>query len=237
MPQAAARGAHRRPGAPILHFPFLPSGAWARRLPQRCPVPLVNYRGRAAAPGTLLHTPGNPPPPRGQPELRSIFTPPQEDNLHRGPPPHSALSEPSPDKPLRIHYKAPKLGRPAPNKEQRRGRALATEPPLPTKPVRARTRGPPESRQFRFQKRSSFKVISARPVGRRDPLAWPLSSGRLLRVTNKPGSPCSSLSSAASALTSPGPWEGSVLPDGHHVCPRRFPPPPARAQRVGYLVA
>lgn len=186
--------------------------------------------------GCSRHTPAHP----GKPTSRPRGQPGRRPSHLRGkttdtaaPPPCSALSEPSPDKPPRIHYKARKLGRPAPNKEQRRGRALATEPPLPTAGPRPHTRAPPP-RHFRFQKRSSFKLIFARPVGRRPPSQAPILRPPLHRVTNKfrepvqqpPLEPVGLRTGISGSLRAP-----RSLPDGHHVCPLRFPPPPPHAHK------
>ena len=233
-PRAAAGGAHRRPGAPILHFSFPPLQRVGSPPPQRCLVPLVNYRGWAAAPGTILHTPGNPPSlPEGSQGGGDLHT-----SAGRQPTPRPRRPAPPYRSLVQINLFGSSIRREK-SAARRLTKSSAADGRSPRsrhfpQPARARTRWPPQPRHFRFQKRSSFKVTSARPVGRRPPSQVPILRPRLRRVTNKFREPVrqpplepvglrTRISGSLRALRS--------LPDGHHVCPRRFPPPPPHAHK------
>lgn len=178
MPPGSREG---RPSSPRRADPSLSvSSPQARGLAASSAMP--GTAGELLRPGGCSwHTPPHPgkptSPPRGQPERRRPSHLRGKTTYTAAPPPHSALSEPSPDKPLRIHYKARKLGRPAPNKEQRRGRALATEPPLPTAGPRPHTRAHPNAGSS-DSKSAPVSKLSQRAPWADDPIAWPLSSGR-----------------------------------------------------------
>lgn len=104
-----------------------------------------------------------PPPSLRAPGAEETFTPPRRQSTSRSadPLPHSALSELSPDKPPRTHRKARNEAARLGTKSSAAGGRSLRSRHFP-QPVRARTRAPPQ--HFRFQTRSSFKVISVRPA-------------------------------------------------------------------------
>lgn len=193
--------------------------------------------------GCSRHTPPHPGkptfPPRGQPGRRRPSHLRGKTTDTAAPPPRSALSEPSPDKPLQIHYKARKVGRPAPNKEQRRGWALATEPPLPAAGPRPHTLAPPTP-ALPIPKALQFQSYLSAPRGPTTPQPGPYPPA----ATPKSHKQVSGARAATSPRACRPPHSHLRVPEGPQVTPgwaSRLPtalpaPSPARAQRVGYLV-
>lgn len=114
--------------------------------------------------------------------------------------------------------------RPAAGREKGRPGAEQRAPPAGSGrhfPQPARTRAPPPQ-HFRFQTRSSFKVISVRPAGRRPPSPAPLLLPPLGRTTNKFPEPRGNLAPAPLGLRAPLPPD----PAGARPAPPRASGPP-----------
>lgn len=228
-PRLPRRGrAHGAPGQPrgaptvaparrSFTFRFLPSDAWARSSAKPGSAgesPRLGGCSRRTAPGRT------PTPPPRHPRRRPSHL--RGDNWRRGrPAAHSTLSDAVWQNLLR-----PTAGRETrqPGAEQR------AAPPAVARRGAATSRGRPAHappQHFRFQTRSSFKVISVRPAGRRPPSRAPLLPSPLRRVTNKFPALCGATfpraprppRPPARSLRAPGP-----LYDGHRL-PTALPAP------------
>lgn len=222
-----------RPPSPRRAAPSLSvSSPPARGLaPQPNPAPLANHRGWAAAPGAL--PPGGRPPRLLGTRGGDLHTSAGTTDVAAGPlptPPYQTPCGRTSSDPLQ----GAKPGGRAPNKEQRRRRSLAAEPPLPAAGPHTRPPGTSDSERARVSKLFPCALRAD------DPPAGPLSSRRrsdesqtsFRRRVEQPSRELLGLRAPP-----PGPRGRPAHSTTGIVCPRRFPPPPPHTQRVSCLGA
>lgn len=163
------------PGAPLLHFPFPPLRRVGSLLSQ------TRLRWRITEAGRLLpaHCPREDAHPASSAPEAETFTPPRGRLTSRPARCPLHLIRLSVEEPPQTHCRA---RNPAARRRTKSSAAGGRPPRSRHFPQPARTRAP---QHFRFQTRSSFKVISVRPAGRRPPGRAPLLPSPLRRVTNK----------------------------------------------------
>lgn len=205
------------PGAPLLHFPFPPLRRVGSLLSQ------TRLRWRITEAGRLLpaHCPREDAHPASSAPEAETFTPPRGRLTSRPARCPLHLIRLSVEEPPQTHCRA---RNPAARRRTKSSAAGGRPPRSRHFPQPARTRAP---QHFRFQTRSSFKVISVRPAGRRPPGRAPLLPSPLRRVTNKFPALCGATFPRAPRPPRPparSPRAPGPLYDGHRL-PTALPAP------------